>query len=67
MWNRRWYFYVSSAEATVGELRYSMTKKLGFVSYWLIRWVHGRDKLWEMSAQGWLNKELSMGLFQRRE
>ena len=57
---RRGWFYVSEAHSDLPNgQRVTYCKRMGFITYWLVRWYHGEFKMWEMSAQAALEQEMS--------
>lgn len=64
MWKRKWFFYISEASIQVTDsvqpITYSTTRKLFFASYWMIRWIHGAERLQEMSAEAYFTKEFGL-------
>lgn len=58
-YRRQFLYYVSEAEHQNGDMYYSARFKLFFVTYWLIYWIHGPEKLIGMNSQTYLARELS--------
>ena len=47
----RWVWRFSRYQYTFRVGGYVVTRYLGFFSYWLIRWYHGREKLEQMGRK----------------
>lgn len=56
-WKFKFPFYVSEASVNFYPVIYSVRFKLFFVSYWFIKWIHGHEKLIEMSAGNYFERE----------
>lgn len=44
-------YYVARGAWTSGGLKWAYTRRLGPISYWLIKWIHGDKKLREMAEK----------------
>lgn len=51
VWHRKGYFYVAQANYIRGQYKGTITRKLGFVTYHLIRRIHGDQVLRDMALR----------------
>lgn len=51
VWHRQGYHYVAQANYIRGQYKGTITRKLGFVSYHLIRRIHGDETLRQMALR----------------
>jgi hypothetical protein len=50
-WFREGLYYVAKTNVYRGTEHWTVTKKLFFITYHLLRWIHGDAKLHEMAAR----------------
>jgi hypothetical protein len=50
-WQRRGWFYYATLTVIRGGYTWNVTKKLDFISYNVIKWIHGEEKLSDMAMK----------------
>ncbi len=51
MWRFKFPNYVHERSVQIGAYNFTLVRKLDPMSYWMIRWMHGSEKLTEMALK----------------